>query len=88
MNTINTIITIERDIAPEPPDSLGTELVPTEVLPLAEPFAREAAWIRAAHAQIGHDHLVIVARSIGIGEQLERIKAALDKERYGEWGRW
>jgi hypothetical protein len=71
-----------------PAPATGPGLAPNPVLLPAEPFAREAAWIRAQHKQLSRDHLVIIARSIVIGEQLERVKAALDAERYGQWGGW
>jgi hypothetical protein len=92
MNTTitNGIITLERDLAKDPPDSTltGLELVPIEVLP-PEPFAREAAWIRAKHESLGHASLVTIARSAAVGEELSRIKAELKAALGpGKWSLW
>jgi hypothetical protein len=54
----------------------------------SEPFADAAQWILREHEMVLCDEAATIARSAGIGEELERIKAALDQERYGQWGGW
>jgi hypothetical protein len=73
MENTNTIITIERDLAKEPP----------------EPFAEEAEFIRREHEMVIYDAGVVLERSAGIGEKLSQIKSALKTARgHGSWTPW
>jgi hypothetical protein len=84
-NTITNDTTLDLELDSEKlPSESRTELVPVEVLP-AEPFAREAEWVRREHKVLSHASLVTIARNAAVGEVLTRIQAALG---HGKWGAW